>query len=333
MAEQGYMQLTRECNQNCRFCSNPTNENRLEMQQGVELIDNFVNKGYAGIIFTGGEPTLSPILPDFIAHAVRRGIPNRIITNGQKICEQEYFEELYCAGLRNVNISIYSVRNDVQSFLSGNPDSLKNITKALKVLGGFKDVQTVVNTVINKYNSNHLSENVQWIMDNAPFVRHFVWNNLDPRNSSCTENPDTIPRMNDFQLELYKAVMHIQKTGRTCRVERVPLCYMTEFEHLSTETRKIVKNEKTTTYFLDEKAFFSQSEYKYGKVECCHACFLDKICAGLFNMDVSYSSDELYACFSDSGKIIEKVLNDTDKSAGGKRPPGGGMEKTVKKAK
>ncbi len=318
MAEQGYIQLTRDCNQNCRFCSNPANSKRIDIDRAVGLINSFIERGYSGIIFTGGEPTLCPFLPELIAHASRKGIPNRIITNGQKICDRSYFETLYEAGLRNVNISIYSVRDDVQAFLSGNPDSLKNIAGALKTLDVFKgDVQTVVNTVINKYNSDHLSENVRWVLDNAPFVPHFVWNNLDPGNSKCKENPDTVPKLNDFQLELYKAVDHVLKSGRTCRIERVPLCYMTDFEHLSTETRKIVKKEKTTTYFLDEKELFSQDSYQYDKADCCSACFLERICAGLFEMDVYYSSDELYACFIDSEKITEKILHGTTVKAPG----------------
>lgn len=328
MAEQGYIQLTRDCNQNCRFCSNPANENRLDLERGMELIDGFIEQGCSGIIFTGGEPTLSPILPDLVSYAARKGIANRIITNGQKICDPAYFKTLYGAGLRNLNISIYSVRDETQAFLTGNPDSLKNIKKALKTVGEYKGTQVVVNTVINKYNSDHLSENVRWLEKNAPFVRHFVWNNLDPRNTSCQEHPDSVARMNDFQLELYKAVMNVQKMGATCRVERVPLCYMTEFEHLSTETRKIVKGEKTRTYFLDEKALISQDVYEYGKVECCRVCFLEKICAGLFDMDKFYFSEELYACFVDSEKIVEKILaGDGELAAAKARPAAGRKEK------
>lgn len=309
MSEQGYIQLTRECNQNCRFCSNPTNDNRLDREHAIRLIDGFAHNGFSGIIFTGGEPTLCPFLPDLIAYATQKGIPNRIITNAQKICDPDYFETLYSAGLRNLNISIYSTRDDVQAFLTGNPDSLNNISKALALMSKFGHMQIVINTVINKYNSGHLAETARWVVENAPFVTHFVWNNLDPGNSKCAENPDTIARLNDFQLELYRAVAYLKNTGRTCRIERVPLCYMTEFEHLSTETRKIVKKEKTATYFLDEKELFSQDSYQYGKAACCQVCSLDSICAGLFEMDVYYKSEELYPSFVDSGKIIEKIRN------------------------
>ena len=43
----------------------------------------------------------------------------------------------------------------------------------------------------------------------------------------------------------------LHKEGRTFRVERVPLCYMTEFAHCSTETRKIVKGEERVGDKLD----------------------------------------------------------------------------------
>lgn len=328
MSQQGYIQLTRECNQDCRFCSNPANENRLDPDTGRKLIDSFSKKGYTGLIFTGGEPTLSPLLPELLRYAAEKGIPSRIITNGQKISDASFFKELYDAGLRNLNVSIYSYGEDVQNHLSGNPDSLKNIKKTLKNLSKYDDVQVVVNTVINKYNSSHLSATVEWVLEQAPYVRHFVWNNLDPRNSKVQQYPDTVARLNDFQLELFKAVKKVLDSGRTCRVERVPLCYMTEFEHLSTETRKIVKNEKTSTYFLDQKGLFSQESFSYGKAECCSVCTLDTICAGLFEMDAYYFSEELYACFVDREKIIEKIMETTVAA-----PLGGGGVKGKRKSR
>lgn len=319
MSQTGYIQLTRECGQNCRFCSNPPMDVKLDPETGRELVDHFIHKGCTGLIFTGGEPTLSPILPDLIRYATERGIPHRIITNGQIISERSCFETLYAAGLRNVNISLYSVKDEIQSFLTGNPDSLKNIFKALALLGDYRDVQVVVNTVINAYNSDHLSQNVAHVIRTAPFVRHFVWNNLDPRNPKVEQNPDTVARLNAFQVELHNAVEIVLGTGRTCRIERVPLCYMAGFEHLSTETRKIVKKEFTSTYFLDMKGLIYQDDFHYGKSECCRACRLDPICAGLFEMNVHYFSEELYACFVDPDQIVDKILSPGAKEAPGKR--------------
>lgn len=322
MSRQGYIQLTRQCNQNCRFCSNPPNDRNITLQKGRELIDRFLADGCDGVIFTGGEPTLSPVLPGLISYACEQGLANRVITNAQKICERDYFDELYDAGLRNINISLYSVRDAIESFLTDNPNALANIERAIENIGRRADNQLVINTVINKHNSDHLEENVRWVIDRAPFVRHFVWNNLDPRNSRVRAHPETVARLNDFQLSLHHAVKLVLDTGRTCRVERVPLCYMAGFEHLSTETRKIVKGDATTTFFLDDKGLFSQDEFFYGKASCCSACSLEAICAGLFEMDVYYFSEELYAVFVDRESIEQKIgAAETPAIPGARRKP------------
>ncbi|HPB52019.1 MAG TPA: radical SAM protein, partial [Myxococcota bacterium] len=99
MANLGYIQVTRLCNQKCRMCSNPEREATLTFDQARALIDDFVNRRYDGIILTGGEPTMHPELAGIIRYARERGIPSRIITNGQKTCDPEYLDGLIEAGL------------------------------------------------------------------------------------------------------------------------------------------------------------------------------------------------------------------------------------------
>jgi hypothetical protein len=107
----------------------------------------------------------------------------------------------------------------------------------------------------------------------------------------------------------------LEETGRTFRVERVPLCYMAEYPHCSTETRKIVKGESRTVYFLDEKGVVHQTEWRYGKADACRACRADSLCAGLYEMDASYPSADLYPLFTDPEDIRRKILV-PDRSAG-----------------
>ena len=123
-----------------------------------------------------------------------------------------------------------------------------------------------------------------------------------------SKNKDVIPRFNDFELELHKALRILENSGKTFRVERVPLCYMTDFEHVSTETRKIVKNEKRVIYFLDEKGALSQDCWKREGSEKCSACSLGKICAGVDFRGEYYKKEELYPVFVDPQEIIDKIL-------------------------
>lgn len=310
MANLNYIQVTRDCNQECRFCSNPPTRKTISLKDAKRLVDKYVGWGCAGIILSGGEPTLYPDLAALIAYVVKKKCPVRIITNGQKTGDIKYLGSLVDAGLNHLCLSVYSDDRNIQAFLTQNKDSLDNIKKTLDNLGKFK-INADIATVINKYNAGHLSSIVMWIVKEYPFVRHFVWNNLDPLMNRATRNPDTIPRLVDFEVELHKAMALLCVQGRTFRVERVPLCYMADFAHCSTEARKIVKKEGRAVYFLDEKELRLQKGWSYGKQDCCKSCSLDEICPGLYQMDKYFSSEELYPVFVSKDSIIKRILADS----------------------
>ncbi|MDD4907708.1 MAG: radical SAM protein [Candidatus Omnitrophica bacterium] len=312
MANLYYIQVTRKCNQRCRFCSNPPNENMLSLEAGKKMIDYYVKRGCDGIFFTGGEPTLSPHLMDFMKYAGQKKVHFRIVSNGQKLADPEYTRSLIDLGLRHLHISIYSVREEVHDFLTRTPGSLKNALKALENLGRIGGITVDLNMVINHYNAGHLLENVKFFVEKFPFVRHFVWNNLDPSTTRARRNKDTRPTLNQMEWSLYQAMVYLTGQGRTFRVERIPLCYLNGFEHTAAETRKIVKQEDRSTYFLDKRGILEEKDWLnkwgYSKGECCDFCSLKTICPGLFHKDVYYSSKELYPVFIDKAPIIRRIL-------------------------
>ena len=139
--------------------------------------------------------------------------------------------------------------------------------------------------VINHYNENHLDLTVKFLVKQFPDIRHFVWNNLDPLMMRKTKVAfSTLPDFEVFESSLGKAMKYLDETGRTFRVERVPLCFMRGFEHTSTETRKIVKEEERMVYFLDEREVVRQSgeHWQHDKPPECLDCDLTSICAGIY---------------------------------------------------
>ncbi len=307
MAKLGYIQVTRQCNQQCIICSNPPTEKKLSLAMAKRKIDEIQKEGGEGVIITGGEPTLYEHLAELIAYANETGVFPRIITNGQKMADFGYAKSLRDAGLRHLHVSVYSCQPAIQEAISKNPDSLKNIIGTLDNLKKL-DIMTVdANIAISKLNAGHLSETVRWLTREYPFIRHFVFNNLDPFMNRASENPDVIPRLHDFELELHRSLTHLAAEGKTFRVERVPLCYLSGFEHVSTETRKIVKEEVRTVYFLDDKGKVTQNEWKSEKTECCTKCSLDDICTGIYGWGRYYSVAELSPVFVDKDEIIKKI--------------------------
>jgi MoaA/NifB/PqqE/SkfB family radical SAM enzyme len=317
MANIGYMQLVRHCNQYCRFCSNPETPYVLDLDTAKREIDDFAERGYFGVILTGGEPSLSPIVPDVTRYAVERGLHVRMITNGSKIADLDTARRFVDAGLRHYHVSIHSCRAEVEDFLTGVKGSHALAMRALENLGlldaelrasGSGAVTVNINTVINAFNADHLDENVRFFVERFPFLRHFVWNNLDPSMGRAETNRDTAHRLRDFEVSLNRAMRFLAQSGRTFRVERVPLCFMTEFAWASTETRKIVKGEERMVHFLDEKGTVRQTDFRHPKAEACKSCSLHDICGGLFELGDWYDLAELAPVFVPKEPIITRIL-------------------------
>ena len=308
MAELHYIQVTRECNQNCRFCSNPANDKTITLRAAKKLVDKYLSLKAAGVIFTGGEPTLYQHLDKLISYAKSKNLPARITTNGQRAADYTYLNRLKTAGLSHAHFSIYSHKPEVHDYLTRTKGSLKNLFCAIKNAGRL-GIRVDINVVINKLNSRHLHTLVETVTTRFPFVGHFVFNNMDPGMDRAVEDPSTVPVLSEFEASLTKAMRYLDSCGRPLRVERVPLCFMAEFQHCSTETRKLVSAEGRMTYFLDEKRLVEQKVWEHGKSARCAFCDLVKICAGLYKMDVYYSSEELCPIFCDPDVITKKIQN------------------------
>jgi len=307
MANLGYLQLTRNCYQHCRFCSNPPTGVDLSEAEMRELIDGLADMDYDGVILTGGEPTLSPLLFPALKYAHERGLYSRMITNGQLLADKAFFQQCVDAGLSHIHVSLHSYRPEVHDFITAYPEAWSTLVSCLSHVPDM-GITADINTVINTYNADHLHETVMWLCDRFPFIRHFVWNNMDPDGNRAEENPDCIPKHRDFQVSLELAMEYLSRTGRTFRAERVPLCYMRRFAHCSTETRKIVKEEERCIKFLDQKGFVHQLEFLHGKGTACDNCRWDSICAGMYSMAKTFDERELSPIFEDPDSVIRAVL-------------------------
>ncbi len=311
MANLGYMQLVRHCNQYCRFCSNPETGWTLDLDTAKRQIDDFVARKYFGIILTGGEPSLSPVVPEVTRYAIDGGLHVRMITNGSKIADLETAKGFVDAGLRHYHVSIHSCREEVEDRLTGVKGSFALAMKALENLGAL-GATVNINTVINAFNCDHLDENVRFFVERFPFISHFVWNNLDPSMGRAETNRDTAHRLRDLEVSLARAMRFLASKDRTFRVERVPLCFMVEFAHFSTETRKIIKGEERIVHFLDDKGTVRQTDFRHPKAKACSSCSLDDICGGLFELGEWYDLAELAPVFIPKERIVRRVLDEPD---------------------
>ena len=123
------------------------------------LVDDFVKREYFGVILTGGEPTLHPELPRIARYARDQGLHVRMITNGHRLADERFAEEMASAGLQLVHVSVYSNRPDVEERLRGTPGTLERAYQAISNAHKY-GVDVNINCVINKLNADHLDETI-----------------------------------------------------------------------------------------------------------------------------------------------------------------------------
>jgi MoaA/NifB/PqqE/SkfB family radical SAM enzyme len=285
-----YIQITRKCNNECVFCSNPQFEKEISLAEAKKSIDALCAEGVTEMFLTGGEPTTSPHLFEIIRYLRERQVTPRMITNGVELSNMALAKRIYAAGIRSINLSFHSHLENTADLLSGKPGhfqkQLMGIHNALRV--GF-DIN--INTTINAENYDHLPELVTFIAKAFPHIGHFVFNFLDPGmadgnlHSRAHDNPWVVAKFPLVRPFLANMVKRLKKYHKTFRIERVPLCCMKGFEEYSTETRKIVKEELYMCSFIEKESVNKirvVNPYQGRiKLPCCEKCILDMICAGI----------------------------------------------------
>jgi MoaA/NifB/PqqE/SkfB family radical SAM enzyme len=310
VANIGYIQVVRHCNHLCGFCSNPTSPYTHDFESMKVLVDDLVAREYFGVILTGGEPTLHPDLPRICRYARDAGLHVRMITNGHNLGNPGFAQAMADAGLQIVHVSVYSIRPDVEEQLRGVAGSIERAVRGIEAAHA-AGIEININCVINALNADHLDENIAYWIAHHPYIRHFVWNNLDPSMGRAEVNQAVYtPRLSDFELSLHRALTMLERSGRSFRVEKVPLCFMTDFAWASTETRKIVKLEERVVHFLDEKQTVRQTSWDHLYADTCARCTLRQICGGLFNRGNGYDPAELYPVFLPLEPIVDRILRD-----------------------
>ncbi len=145
------LSVTDRCNLRCFYCSRQnafswlSPEEILSYEELFEVVRVGVSLGIERVRLTGGEPLVRKGLTDFIARLSALPLKDiALTTNGVLLAG--YAEELKAAGLKRLNVSLDTLREDRFALLCGKPylkEVLAGIEAALKA--GFHPVK--INTV------------------------------------------------------------------------------------------------------------------------------------------------------------------------------------------
>ena len=91
----------------------PTERVRRELltTEWQTILDKAWSAGIPHVVFTGGEPTLRPDLPELITYAEKLGMVSGLLTDGLRLSETSYLHSLLTSGLDHVLLLLDSKDN------------------------------------------------------------------------------------------------------------------------------------------------------------------------------------------------------------------------------
>jgi len=147
------LEVTSVCNLQCWFCYAKHWERpktALSTDKILKIIDKLAKAGVYSIFFTGGEPLTRRDLPKIVSHSIKSGINVTISTNGT-LLTRDVVEELYSAGLDEIQISMQSPNPNRHDEIVGVPGAFdkteKGVERAVDV--GMRVIIAVVGTKSN----------------------------------------------------------------------------------------------------------------------------------------------------------------------------------------
>jgi radical SAM protein with 4Fe4S-binding SPASM domain len=145
--------LTYRCQNDCPHCyvGRPKDFPEMTTEQWKRVIDRCWEHGIPHITFTGGEATLRPDLPDLIRYAEQVGLVTGLQTNGRRLGDPVYLNELLQAGLDHIQITLESNVPEIHDRMVGVEGAW------LETIGGIRstvaaDVYMMTNTTITTEN-------------------------------------------------------------------------------------------------------------------------------------------------------------------------------------
>ncbi len=205
--------VTYDCNARCLFCYNPDTvraaARRMDLREVSRILyDSRQRLGCWAAFFTGGDATMHPDLPKFMALAKRIGYSCiSVDTNGLRLSDPAYARRLVEAGANEFGLSLHGATPEVHDNLVGVPGAWKRCLKALENLKKYK-VHIKINFAANRLNHRGLPRLVELMIRRYgeahlcvvfPHYRGAMWENRRRLGLSYT---DVVPSVREA-LEVY----------------------------------------------------------------------------------------------------------------------------------
>jgi len=296
-----YILITMDCNNDCLFCSIPKKELYLSYDEIIVKIDKYKKENFEQITITGGEPTLHKDLFKIINYVKKKHMAVRLVTNGINLNEK-FVQDLVRLNLNYLTVSVHSLNLENAKKISNNSDyDLNKIIKNIKYAVSL-GLKVYFNFTVNNLNYKELPNISKFLVKEIPKIHMINFNYVDLWGNA-TVNQSLDLRYYLAELYLVEAFKILVKNKIEFRAERIPLCYLVEFEKYSSDYNRIMNLEKPKTDFLEKNVVeITPKDYKKG--DACKYCFYSKICFGVSQHYVKkYGFKEFYPVFHNFNKV------------------------------
>lgn len=267
------------CNQWCGFCNLSDMDVKLPVEKVKAAIDGARQRGSREIILTGGEPTLSPHVVEYVAYAKSKGFSDIILqTNAVRLERSDLAARLRAAGLTKAQVSLHGPDAAVSDRLTQAPGThaktVQGVTRLLDL-----GVVVLINHLIFRENHRLLVDFVEfakarWGDRSQLLVLQF----RSPKNEFNTDEDARAhtPRYADYTRLLLEAIERARSYGfATSHVldpVGVPsLCVLGDH---GVDVDRLVARDDHPAHHAWESDWFT-------RIDACKTCGVAAVCQGV----------------------------------------------------
>jgi MoaA/NifB/PqqE/SkfB family radical SAM enzyme len=293
------------CNNRCTFCMerNEGYPHRHTLEQYLRDLDRQRDE-LNDVLFTGGEPTSNPLLPQLVSAAAERSYRViGLITNGRALARRALCEDLLTRGVNQITVSIHGATAEVHDAITRRRGSFR------QALGGLENLTALrpdhpfaffVNCTLVKANLASIRQLRELVLGFG--VDNVNFNVVEPRGTADELFESTVPRYREVMEAADASGLDFRAAEQS--LSRIPACvgggqWVQEFWHLA-------HHDGVDVYDPED-----------GKVKgpVCERCAITHICPGIWERYVAgYGWEECIALVDPTerrGQTL-RVLSDSD---------------------
>jgi len=270
------IKVSYECNNNCLFCHSRENLESGSLNRG-EILSKIrrINPYIGMILFSGGEVTIRSDFLDIVKDISNEGLKIGLVTNSRMLSNKKLCSFLYKKGLRYVHTSIHSADKELHNKIA-RAESFDQTIEGIKNILALKNVELVVNVVINKMNMNHLMNLINLAVKlgipSLKFSYVFIKGN-------ARHDKSIVPKYSECLDYIKNAVEYGVENGVKVKIDCIPNCVLGDYSVYNDNLRtnrilwmtEVYENDFSSTDYGDRK--------HYG---LCFVCSQKESCAGIY---------------------------------------------------